>query len=86
MLADRGDNEIWRHSRLRWLNSTRGINDKPTEGYTNMSLVANCVSCLGRTVSLDMQTALPSSVDSWGHELLALPCALSSVLLREKKI
>ena len=73
MLADRGDNEIWRHSRLRWLNSTRGINDKPTEGYTNMSLVANCVSCLGRTVSLDMQTALPSSVDSWGHELLASP-------------
>lgn len=73
MLADRGDNELWRHSRLRWLNSTRGISDKPTEGYTGMSLSGNRVSCLGRTVSLDMQTALPSAIDSWGHELLASP-------------
>lgn len=24
MLADRGDGELWRHSRLRWLNTTRG--------------------------------------------------------------
>lgn len=73
MLSDRGDNELWRHSRLRWLNSTRGISDKPTEGYTNISLSDNRVSCMGRTVSLDMQTALPSSIDSWGHELLASP-------------
>ena len=73
MLADRGDGEPWRHSRLRWLNSTRGISDKPTEGYSAMSLSDNRVSCLGRTVSLDMQTALPSSINSWGHELLASP-------------
>ena len=56
-LADRGDNELWRHSRLRWLNST----------------LDNRISCLGRTVGIDMQTALPSSIDSWGHELLASP-------------
>ncbi|WP_075557137.1 glycoside hydrolase domain-containing protein [Parabacteroides timonensis] len=72
-LADRGDNEPWRHSRLRWLNSTLGITDKPTVGYTDLSLEANKVSCLGRTVGLDMQTGLPSSIDSWGHELLASP-------------
>ena len=73
MLADRGDGELWRHSRLRWLNSTRGISDKPTEGYTAMSLTDNRVSCLGREVSFDRQTALPSSIDSWGQEVLASP-------------
>lgn len=72
-LADRGDNEPWRHSRLRWLNSTLGITDKPTTGYSNLSLNSNSISCLGRTVSLDMPTGLPSSIDSWGHELLASP-------------
>ena len=73
MLADRGDGELWRHSRLRWLNSTRGISDKPTEGYTALSLTDNRVSCLGREVSFDRQTALPSSIDSWGQEVLASP-------------
>lgn len=73
MLADRGDGELWRHSRLRWLNSTRGISDKPTEGYTAISLTDNRVSCLGREVSFDRQTALPSSIDSWGQEVLASP-------------
>ena len=73
MLADRGDGELWRHSRLRWLNSTRGISGKPTEGYTAMSLTDNRVSCLGREVSFDRQTALPSSIDSWGQEVLASP-------------
>jgi hypothetical protein len=29
ILADRGDGELWRHSRLRWLNSTLGIDDEP---------------------------------------------------------
>lgn len=73
MLADRGDNEPWRHSRLRWLNSTLGITEKPTTGYTNLSLDNNSISCLGRTISVNNQSALPSSIDSWGHELLAAP-------------
>ena len=33
VLADRGDSELWRHSRLRWLNSTLGIDDEPTLPY-----------------------------------------------------
>lgn len=72
-LADRGDNEPWRHSRLRWLNSTLGITEKPTSGYQNLSLDGNSISCLGRTVGLHMQSGLPASIDSWGHELLASP-------------
>lgn len=32
-LPDRGDGEPWRHSRLRWLNSTAGIDDLPAFPY-----------------------------------------------------
>lgn len=72
-IADRGDSEPWRHSRLRWLNSTLGISDKPTTGYENMQVDENRISCFGRTVSVSPQSGLPSSIDSWGHELLASP-------------
>ena len=37
-LADRGDSELWRHSRLRWLNSTLGISDMPTQPYASMTV------------------------------------------------
>lgn len=33
VIKAKGDNEPWRHSRLRWLNSTLGIDDKPTKQY-----------------------------------------------------
>lgn len=37
-LADKGDGELWRHSRLRWLNSTIGIDSLPVEPFENMLL------------------------------------------------
>ncbi len=33
ILEDRGDSEPWRHSRLRWLNSTAGISTDPIEPF-----------------------------------------------------
>lgn len=38
ILSDRGDSELWRHSRLRWLNSTLGIDDEPVAPYTALKL------------------------------------------------
>ncbi|WP_290797510.1 glycoside hydrolase domain-containing protein [Flavihumibacter sp. UBA7668] len=38
VLADRGDSEPWRHSRLRWLNSRLGINDDIVEPYTPLQV------------------------------------------------
>ena len=32
-IADRGDSDLWRYSRLRWLNSTLGTNDEPVAPY-----------------------------------------------------
>lgn len=72
-LADRGDSEAWRHSRLRWLNSTLGIADTPTTPYTGMTMDGNRIGCLGRTVTIDMQTGLPAGINSWGTEILQNP-------------
>lgn len=72
-LADRGDNEPWRHSRLRWLNSTLGLADTPTLPYTDMILKGNKVSCLGRSVEIDKTTFLPAQIESWDNEILARP-------------
>ena len=73
VLEDRGDDEPWRHSRLRWLNSTLGISNKPTVGYEKMQLNNNLVSSLGKQVRFDLKSGLPQSIDSWGNEILASP-------------
>ena len=72
-LADRGDSEPWKHSRLRWLNSTLGIADTPTIPYTAMAVDGNQISCLGRTVSIDEMTGAPMQINSWGTDILASP-------------
>ena len=41
VLSDRGDSEPWRHSRLRWLNSSLGIDDKPTANYQPIRYVGD---------------------------------------------
>lgn len=70
VLADRGDGEPWRHSRLRWLNSTAGIDDEPVAPYTSLKLNDKTISCLGRSVRLNEQ-GLPEMINSWGHDLLS---------------
>ena len=72
-LADRGDNEPWRHSRLRWLNSTLGIADTPTLPYTGMTADENRISCFGRTVTIDMGTGTPAQISAWETDVLASP-------------
>lgn len=72
-LADRGDSELWRQSRLRWLNSTMGIADTPTHPYTAMTMEGNLVGCLGRMVTVDEVTGLPAQIQSWGNDVLSAP-------------
>ena len=72
-LADRGDNELWRYSRLRWLNSTLGIADTPTAPYTAMTVDENRIGCLGRTVTVDETTGLPAQIRSWNNDVLSSP-------------
>ncbi len=72
VLEDRGDGETWRHSRLRWLNSTLGISDDPIPPYPPLKREGKVLSCLGRKVLLG-ENGLPAGIESFGGPVLASP-------------
>jgi hypothetical protein len=63
VIKDAGDDEIWRHSRLRWLDSTIGLDDKVFAPYTPVSLDGRTVGILGRSVRM-ADTGMPESITS----------------------
>ncbi len=46
-VAEQGDNEGWRKGRLRWLNSTLGLDNKPTAPYKALLLKERNIKYLG---------------------------------------
>ncbi len=72
VIADRGDDEGWRYSRLRWLNSSLGIGDKNIEPYRALGLKSNTISSSTGTITLN-QFGLPNSIKANGIELLEEP-------------
>lgn len=72
VLTDRGDGEPWRHSRLRWLNSTAGLEDVPAQPFQPLESVRNKLMLSGKEVSLD-ENGLPESIIAFGEEILASP-------------
>jgi hypothetical protein len=62
VLADRGDSEPWRHSRLRWLNSTMGINDDVVAPYKALSVKYKTISCLMRSIRLNDKGLIDSMI------------------------
>lgn len=76
VIADRGDSEPWRHSRLRWLNSTAGIDDENVAPYDPIKFLGDRTYGLsGKELTLG-QKGFPSSLKAYGNELLAEPIAL----------
>ena len=76
-LSDRGDSEMWRHSRLRWLNSTAGIDDNNVSPYSPVNVLANGgVDLTGKEVHFTPD-GLPSSIKVYGEEVLAAPISFS---------
>lgn len=71
-LPDRGDGETWRHSRLRWLNSTLGINDNPTLRYKALQATGNRIEATGKSVLLDSY-GLPAQINITDKSILAAP-------------
>lgn len=74
-IADHGDNDLWRQARLRWLDSTIGLDDEVVAPYTALHVAGRTVSCLGREVRF-ADTGLPESITSSGREILAKPIAM----------
>lgn len=64
VLADAGDSEPWRHSRLRWLNSTIAEDDDLVPPFTPIGVNKDKIHCLGRTVQLN-KMGLPKKIQSF---------------------
>ena len=74
VLDDSGDGDLWRQARLRWLDSTIGLDDDVVAPYTPMTVEGRAVGCLGRELRFN-GAGLPESVRSGGRELLDGPIA-----------
>ncbi len=72
ILSDRGDGEPWRHSRLRWLNSTLGIDDNPVEPWQPIEVADQKLNLTGKEVTFT-ESGLPASINVYGEEVLAGP-------------
>jgi hypothetical protein len=72
LLADRGDSEPWRHSRLRWLNSRLGIDDQVVAPYQSLRVKGKLLT--GKTAQLLLNDqGLPQQLKAKQHPILAAP-------------
>ncbi len=76
ILPDRGDGEAWRHTRLRWLNSTIGIDDNTILPYKPIKNLNDKLILTGKEVTF-AENGLPSSIKSYGEDVLASPIQYS---------
>lgn len=72
VLEDGGVSDLWRMSRLKWLNSTLGIDDEVVPPFTPLKVQGNTISCLLREVGFG-PLGLPERIVSSGREVLAAP-------------
>lgn len=75
VLADKGDGDLWRLARLRWLNSTIAQDSLPVAPYQAMRLKKNVIKASEKTVRID-KDGLARSIQVNGHEVLAEPVCL----------
>lgn len=62
-LVDAGDSELWRHSRLRWLDSKIAFDDHTVPPFTPIIVQGNTFSILGRKVRIG-KTGFPEQIQS----------------------
>ncbi|WP_270090821.1 glycoside hydrolase domain-containing protein [Sphingobacterium sp. SYP-B4668] len=72
VLKDKGDGDLWRHARLRWLNSTIGQEDEVVHPYTGLSLQGNTIRTDSKEVRLG-KNGLPLEVDINNRAVFAKP-------------
>ncbi len=86
VLEDFGDSELWRMSRLRWLDSRAVFDDETTPPFTPLSVKGETFTCLGRSLTVG-RSGFPARVRSFfspevtsiikdGREMLASPISL----------
>ena len=73
LIADKGDSEPWRHSRLRWLDSKLGLNDDELiPPYTPLKVSKSQIECLNRTVLFGI-AGMPQKIVSNGKDVISAP-------------
>ena len=75
ILADRGDNEPWRHSRLRWLNSALGIDDQPVKSNEPIGYLGDRTYLIANKKLKMDRSGMPGSIRVSEAEILAHPLA-----------
>lgn len=61
---DSGDSELWRLSRLRWLNSLLAVDEEVVSPFTPLELRGRTIACLGRKIRLS-KYGLPEDILSF---------------------
>lgn len=75
VLADKGDNDLWRLARLRWLNSTIGSEKKPIAPFKSMKVFGKRIKATEKKMKV-AANGLPKSVVVNKREVLAEPMSI----------
>lgn len=63
----RGDDEPWRHSRMRWLDSKIAIDDKIVKPFIPVTVIEGNINCLGRQL-IPGPDGLPQEIKSFFNQ------------------
>ena len=77
ILADRGESDLWRMARLRWLNSQIGVSDSPTRDFEDVTRKENTITATDKQVVIGAN-GLPQSMKVGEREVLAETLATMS--------
>lgn len=72
ILADKGDGDLWRHARLRWLNSRIGEDNLPVYPYKPMTIDGNTITATDKKITI-AKNGLPSSIKINNKQVLEKP-------------
>ncbi len=72
ILTDKGDGDLWRHARLRWLNSQIGEDNLPVAPYESMTINGNEINATGKSVNIG-KNGLPETIQINGRQILSDP-------------
>lgn len=82
-IENHGDNEGWRKTRLRWLNSTLGDAEEPTAPYIPLRVEKQSLSWLGGKIELNAN-GLPRQITTCYNAINLLDEAASNAILSDE--
>lgn len=77
-LSDRGDSEAWRHSRLRWLNSDRGMRGKVIPPFSPLQRDGRRINFLNGSLRVTWN-GLPEAIEKNTRQILTFPVSFEVV-------